>query len=231
MCGRVRLADEWSQIKIKLAFDAAAPAPNIKPSWNIPPSGELLTAIRGETGARLPYKMRFGLIPRWAKDAKVGYSTFNARADSLSTKPAFKEPWKRGQRCLVVTDGYYEWRKSDRQAFAVGMADRGLLVMAGLWEEWRSPSGEKIRSCAIITTEPNEAIRALHDRMPVILEEADWAKWLGEETADENELKAILRPCRPEHLLIWPVSSSVGNVRNDSPDLADEVPVSAQTLI
>lgn len=231
MCGRVRLADEWSQIKIKLAFDAAAPAPNIKPSWNIPPSGELLTAIRAETGARLPYKMRFGLIPRWAKDAKVGYSTFNARADSVSTKPAFSQRWKRGQRCLVVTDGYYEWRKSDRQAFAVGMADHGLLVMAGLWEEWRSPSGEKIRSCAIITTEPNEAIVALHDRMPVILEEPDWPKWLGEEKADERELKALLRPCAAGRLRIWPVSARVGNVRNDSPDLAEPIPAQAQDFV
>jgi putative SOS response-associated peptidase YedK len=227
MCGRVRLADEWSELKIKLKFDAASPAPNIKASWNIPPSGELLTAIRSETGARLPSKMRFGLIPRWAKDAKVGYSTFNARADSVATKPAFSGPWKRGQRCLVVTDGYYEWRKSDRQAFAVGMADRGIMVMAGLWEEWRSPGGEKIRSCTIITTEPNEAISALHDRMPVILDEADWPRWLGEEPAAESELMALLRPCPPERLGIWRVSAEVGNVRNDSPSLAEPLPTEA----
>jgi putative SOS response-associated peptidase YedK len=227
MCGRVRLADEWSELKIKLKFDAASPAPNIKASWNIPPSGELLVAMRSETGARLPAKMRFGLVPWWAKDAKIGYSTFNARADSVATKPAFSGPWKRGQRCLVVTNGYYEWRKADRQAFAVGMVDGGLMVMAGLWEEWRSPAGEKIRSCAIITTEPNETIAALHDRMPVILDEADWPRWLGEELAAESELKALLRPCPPERLQIWPVSSRVGNVRNDSPDLAEPLAAEA----
>jgi len=223
MCGRVRLADEWSQIKIKLAFDAAAPAPNLKPSWNIPPTGELLVAIRGESGARLPQKMRFGLIPRWAKDAKIAYSTFNARADSVATKPAFSGAWKSGRRCLVVTDGYYEWRKADRQAFAIGRADGDPMVMAGVWDEWRAPNAERIRSCAIITTEPNAAIATIHDRMPVILDQADWPKWLGEAEAAESELMGLLRPCPAERIKFWPVSAKVGNVKNDSPELAEPV--------
>jgi putative SOS response-associated peptidase YedK len=227
MCGRVRLADEWSEIKIRLMFAADAPAPNIKAAWNIPPSGELLTAIRAPNGARLPQKMRFGLIPNWAKDAKIAYSTFNARADSLATKPAFNGAWRRGQRCLVVTDGYYEWRKSDRQAFAIGAADGGLVIMAGIWETWRQPGAETVRSCAIVTTEPNALIAAIHDRMPVILDEADWGKWLGEEKASEGELIALLRPCPVERLKLWPVSAKVGNVRNDGPDLAEPSEVEA----
>jgi putative SOS response-associated peptidase YedK len=202
-------------------FDADAPAPNVKASWNIPPSGELLTAIRGPSGARQPQKMRFGLIPNWAKDAKIGYSTFNARADSLATKPAFSGAWKRGRRCLVVTNGYYEWRKADRQAFAIGRADDRLMVMAGIWDEWRSPAAETVRSCAIVTTEPNAAIAAIHDRMPVILDEADWGKWLGEEKLSESELLALLRPCPAERLKLWPVSAKVGNVKNDAPELAE----------
>lgn len=219
MCGRVRLANEWSEIRIKLKFDAESPAPNIAPSWNIPPTGELLAAIRSGSGARIAEKMRFGLIPKWAKDMKIGFSTFNARADSVGNKPAFSGPWKRGQRCLVVTDGFYEWRKSDKQPFAIAMADDSPMVMAGLWDEWWLPGQERLRSCAIITTEANVAMGVLHDRMPVILAEANWAKWLGEEPASEGELKALLEPCPSERIKLWAVGKNVGNVRNDGPEL------------
>ena len=126
------------------------------------------------------------------------YSTFNARADSVATKPTFKGAWEKGQRCLVVTDGFYEWRKSDKQPFAIGMADGDMMVMAGLWDEWRSLMGERIKSCTVITCEPNDIVRMLHDRMPVILAEKDWAKWLGEEEATVEELKAMLRPSARE---------------------------------
>jgi putative SOS response-associated peptidase YedK len=223
MCGRVRLANEWSEIKIKLKFDAMASAPNLSPSWNIPPTGTLLTAIRSSDGKRVPEKMRFGLIPRWAKDPKMAFSTFNARAESVTDKPAFRDAWRRGQRCLVVTDGFYEWRKSDRQPFAIGMTDDGLMTMAGLWDEWRDPkSRETMLSCTIITTEPNELMATLHDRMPVILDEKDWSKWLGEEPASEGELTALLVPCRSDRIKMWAVDKRVGNVRNDDRDLVKE---------
>ena len=150
----------------------------------------MLVATYTQGGERISEIMRWGLIPHWAKDIKVGYSTFNARADTVSTKPASRDAWRKGRRCLVVTDGFYEWRKSDKQPFAVGMADDELMVMAGLWEEWTSPDNERIKSCTVITCEPNEIIGTLHDRMPVILEEKDWPKWLGEEEATEAELMA-----------------------------------------
>ena len=224
MCGRVRFADEWSEVRIKLKFDPSSPAPNIAPSWNIPPTGTLLTAIRSEDGRRVPETMRFGLIPRWAKDAKMAFSTFNARAESVTEKPAFRDAWRMGRRCLVATDGFYEWRKSDRQPFAIGMADAGLMTMAGLWDEWRDPTSRaRMRSCTIITTEPNELMATLHDRMPVILAEKDWPKWLGEEPASEAELKALLVPCRSEHIKMWAVDKRVGNVRNDDRDLVKEM--------
>lgn len=102
----------------------------------------------------------------------------NARADTVTTKPAFRDAWRRGQRCLVVTNGFYEWRKSDKQPFAIGVAaEDGLMVMAGLWDDWTSPAGERIRSCTVITTDANDAVGALHDRMPVIVDEKDWPKW------------------------------------------------------
>lgn len=126
---------------------------------------------------------------------------------------------------MVVTDGFYEWRKSDKQPFAIGMADDGLMVMAGLWDLWTSPEGEKIKSCTVITCEANDTVGALHDRMPVILAEKDWSKWLSEEPATEEELKSLLAPYPSEQLKLWPVDKCVGNVRNKGPELAEPLPL------
>jgi putative SOS response-associated peptidase YedK len=131
MCGRVRLSDDYSEIKIAVKFDAAYPAPNIPASWNICPTDPMLVAVRSEDGKRIPQQMRWGLIPWWAKDAKIGFSSINARAETVDTAPAFRDAWKRGQRCLVVTNGFYEWKKSKKQPYAVAMADDDLMVMAG----------------------------------------------------------------------------------------------------
>jgi putative SOS response-associated peptidase YedK len=136
MCGRVRLSNDYSEIKIRLKFGANAPAPNLEPSWNIPPTAPMLVATYAKGGERISEIMRWGIIPRWANDIKIGYSTFNARAETVDSKPAFRDAWKEGRRCLVVTNGFYEWRKSDKQPFAIGMADDEFMVMAGLWDEW-----------------------------------------------------------------------------------------------
>jgi putative SOS response-associated peptidase YedK len=191
----------------------------------------MLVAIRSVNGERVPKMMKWGLIPHWAKDDKLQYSTFNARAEEFTTKPAFRDAWKRGQRCLVVTDGFYEWKKLDakgklKQAHAIAMAGDAQMVMAGLWAKWKSPaSGEEVLSCTILTCEPNNAMGELHDRMPVILAEIDWPKWLGEEPVSEQELLALLKPCPDEDLKIWPVDKMVGNVRNNGPQLVLPVPV------
>ena len=224
MCGRVRLSSDYSEIKIALKFDLDAPAPNFKPDWNKPPTEPMLVAIRSEDGKRIPKMMRWGLLPFWAKDEKLSYTTFNARSEEFTTKPAFKNAWQKGQRCLVVTDGFYEWRKLDpkgknKQPYAICMAG-GMMVMAGLWEIWKDPkSGSEVLSCTILTCRPNDAMAELHDRMPVILAESDWPKWLGEAPATEGELLAMLKPCSDEALRIWPVDKAVGNVKNTGPEL------------
>jgi putative SOS response-associated peptidase YedK len=138
MCGRVRLSSDYSEIKIKLKFAPNALAPNYAPDWNKPPTEPMLVAIRSVDGERVPKMMRWGLLPYWAKDEKLSYSTFNARSEEFRTKPAFRDAWKRGQRCLVVTDGFYAWKKLDprgkvKQPFAIAMVDGGPMVMAGLW--------------------------------------------------------------------------------------------------
>jgi putative SOS response-associated peptidase YedK len=229
MCGRVRLSSDFSEIKIKLKFDAGAAAPNFEADFNMPPTAPMLVAIRSQDGKRIPKMMKWGLIPHWAKDDKLQYSTFNARAEDFSTKPSFRDAWKWGQRCLVVTDGFYEWKKLDqkgkeKQPYAIAMANGAQMVMAGLWAKWKSPKGEQISSCTVLTCRPNNTMGELHDRMPVILDEVDWPKWLGEEVANEDELLALLKPCREEWLKIWPVAKMVGNVKNNGAQLVTPVP-------
>ena len=225
MCGRVRLSSDYSEIRIKLKFDPASAVPNFEADSNKPPTAPMLVAIRSVEGKRTPKMMRWGLLPHWAKDEKIAYSTFNARAEEFTSKPAFRDAWKRGQRCLVVTDGFYEWKKLDekgkeKQPCAIAMAGDGQMVMAGLWAAWKDPkSVAEIQSCTILTCGPNEVMGKLHNRMPVILAEADWPKWLGEEAASDDELLAMLRPCSDEVLKIWPVDKAVGNVRNKGAQL------------
>jgi putative SOS response-associated peptidase YedK len=230
MCGRVRLSSDYSEIKIRLMFDAAAPAPNFEADWNKPPTAPMLVAIRSEDGTRIPKMMRWGLLPHWAKDEKLSYSTFNARSEDFTTKPAFREAWWRGQRCLVVTDGFYEWKKlaasvKEKQPYAIAMADR-MMVMAGLWSKWKDPkSGDEVLSCTVLTCLPNYVMAEPHDRMPVILAERDWPKWLGEEAVTDDELLALLKPCPDEALKIWPVGKAVGDVKNTGPQLAMPITV------
>jgi len=124
MCGRAKLPNDYSEIKIRLRFDDRFPAPNFKASWNIAPTDPMLTAVRDrETGTRRPVLMRWGLIPWWSKDMKLQFSTFNAKAETVSTTPAFRDAWKDGRRCLVVTDGFYEWRKPDKPPFAIACVE------------------------------------------------------------------------------------------------------------
>lgn len=222
MCGRAKLPTDYSEIKIQLRLGDFFPAPNWRPSWNIAPTQDIMAVVRDhESGARRPVVMRWGLIPSWTKDEKISYSTFNARADTVATKAAFRGAWRACRRCLVVTDGFYEWRKNDKQPFAIECSD-GLTVMAGLWEVWTSAAGERVTSCTVITTDANEALAQIHDRMPVILAPGDWPAWLGEVEADEKALQALLMPYAGP-LTIYPVGKRVGNVRNNDSSVAERI--------
>jgi len=225
MCGRARLPNDYSEIKIQLGLPDFAPAPNWRPSWNIAPTQDIFTVVRdSEPAARIPQIMRWGLIPSWSKEPKMKYATFNAKSETADTAASFRGAWKAGRRCLVVTDGFYEWRKADKQPFAIGRSDGKLTVLAGLWETWNSATTcETVKSCTVITTAANELMGTLHDRMPVILAEKDWPVWLGEEPAKPDELKALLRPCPSDDLKLWPVDRRVGNVRNNDASLSQRV--------
>ena len=217
MCGRAKLPDDVSEIKLdlKIDFDQIG---DYQPRWNAAPTSKLPVVV-ATGGSRTLTLMRWGLIPSWAKDIKIGYSTFNARAESLTTRAAFRGAWQAGRRCLVLADGYYEWRDADKQPFAVALANRGSMTLAGLWDAWRSPAGETIKSFAIITTRANALLALLHDRMPAVIAPDRWGDWLGENSIAASELESLLRPYPGNAMAFWAVDRKVGNVRNDSPDL------------
>ena len=163
-------------------------------------------------------------MPFWAKDIKVGFANINAKAEGIEGKPAFREAFQR-RRCLVPVDNFYEWKKTatGKQPYAIALADRGLMALAGLWETWRSPAGERVRSFAIITTTPNELCAELHNRMPVVLEPEVWPEWLGEEPADPRQLKALLAPYPSEEMIVL-AGERAGRQRQEQrpePDRAD----------
>jgi putative SOS response-associated peptidase YedK len=225
MCGRARLSSDVSEIKLVFSIPPERPPPNFAASWNVAPT-DTLPVVRydARAGERSLDVMRWGLVPFWAKDIKVGFSNINAKAEGVDTRPAFREAFQR-RRCLVPLDNFYEWKKlgRDRQPYAVALADRRLMAMAGLWESWRSPAGERLRSFAIVTTAANELLAPVHDRMPVILGPENWPLWLGEIPTDPDRLKALLVPYPADDMVIWPVDRRVGNVRNNDPSLIEPI--------
>lgn len=164
---------------------------------------------------------RWGLIPFWAKDMKIGAKCINARAETIATTAAFRGPHKSAQRCLVPANGFFEWetRPDGKQPFYFTSPERPLLAFAGLWDHWRLPDGNVLVSYTIITTAPNDFVRRFHDRMPVVLDENDYGGWLhGDDSAP------LMRPCHNETLMNYPVSRLVNSVKNNDPSLVVPLP-------
>jgi putative SOS response-associated peptidase YedK len=225
MCGRARLSSDVSEIKLVFSIPPGRPPPNFAPSWNVAPSDPLpVVRFDPKERQRSLDVMRWGLIPSWAKDMKVGFSNINAKAEGIENKPAFRKGFER-RRCLVPVDNFYEWRKTatGKQPYALALSDRGIMALAGLWDNWHSPAGEWVRSFAIVTATPNELCAEIHNRMPVILKPDAWPVWLGEEAADGPDLKALLAPYPSEDMIAWPVSARIGNVRNNDSSLIEPV--------
>jgi putative SOS response-associated peptidase YedK len=184
-------------------------------SWNVAP-GQMLPITRMRNGALEHVVARWGLVPYWANDEKIAYRCINARSETIASTAAFKGPYRTKRRCLVPACGFYEWRKhpAGKQPYYITSADDSLLAFAGLWDVWKKPDGETLTSFAVITCRANDLVQPLHDRMPVILAPDDYDAWLTAE--DPREL---MRPCPPEMLVTFPVSSRVNSPKNDAPDL------------
>ena len=220
MCGRFtqqRPASELAEI-----FGAEPLVDDPGGHFNVAPTDEALVVVQRDD-RRAVTAYRWGLIPHWATDARVGSRMFNARAETLTASPAFREAFRR-RRCLVPVDSFYEWKREGtiRQPYRVSQADGRPLALAGLWAGWREPSTDVIRrTFTIITTTPNHALAELHDRMPVVVPEDAWARWLAPGPPDAGELIGLLAPNDAVDLWIYAVSRLVNDVRQDGPALIE----------
>jgi len=228
MCGRYFLTRPPAALA--RLFRTVDPVPNHPPRFNVAPTQESLVVRRNpETGARHLDLLRWGLVPLWAKEASIGARMINARAETLSEKPAYRDAYAK-RRCLVPIDGFYEWAalpgQRRKQPYAVALADGSPMVLAGLWERWRGPDGSVLRSFTVVTCPATPRLAPLHERMPVVLPEAAWPLWLGE---TEGDPASVLAPMDGAEFRIWPVSVRVNAVREDDRGLLDRDP-SAPTL-
>ncbi len=215
MCGR--FASQLPPELLRRAFAALGDIPNTPPSWNVAPTqAALLVRRHPETGERRLDALRWGLVPHFTKDLKACKRPINARSETIGSG-MFRGALA-GRRCLVPADAFYEWKAvaDGKQPYAIARTDGAPLAFAGLWEGWRDPAGEVLRTFTIATAAANDDMASLHDRMPVILEPDAWPVWLGEEVGD---FAALLRPAPAGTVRLWPVSRAVNSVRNNGPEL------------
>jgi putative SOS response-associated peptidase YedK len=216
MCGRYELSSHPTAIA--LAFGLPHP-PDVRPRYNIAPAQQVPIVRGNAAGERELVELRWGLVPRWAKDPSIGTHMINARAETVATKGAFRNAFAR-HRCLVPVNGFYEWKRTanGKQPLHIGRADGRPFGLAGLYERWLSPEGEVLDTCAIVTTQSCASLTDVHDRMPVIVPEAQYARWLD---GSRHDVADLLVPWAGEELRVYPVSKRVNSVVNDDASLCD----------
>ena len=219
MCGRfVQYSDPEiyaSQFDLDTLCEAT-------PRYNVAPTQPVLAIRQCDEGRRALVRLRWGLVPAWSKGPDSRYSMINARAETVKSKPAYRNAFKH-RRCLIPAEGFYEWKadKGGKTPFLIRRQGGDPFAMAGLWERWHGGEGETIESCTIIVTDANELVREIHDRMPVILAREDFAGWLDPDNQHVEGLLSLLKPADPERWTIHAVSRQVNSPRNDGPGLID----------
>ncbi len=224
MCGRFTLRASASVVAEHFAIFELPP---FAPRFNIAPS-QPVAVVRLAPGGGEPTRElvwpRWGLIPSWAKDPAIGNRMINARAETVAEKPAFRGAFRR-RRCLLPADGFYEWqgRGRGKQPYFIRLRDEGLFGFAGLWEHWEGPDHSAVESCTLLTTEPNDLIRQIHDRMPVILSPEDYACWLDPSVEEAGQLLSLLRSFPSDAMTAHPVDTLVNSPANDDPQCVEPV--------
>lgn len=213
MCGRFTL--ELSSETLKVIF-GVSPFENIPPRYNVAPTQMVLVLRNDPDSNRQLSYMKWGLIPHWAKGASIGNHMINARSETVDQKSAFKNALK-DRRCIIPASGFYEWQKvgTKKQPYYITLKDGSPMLFAGLWDRWTSPEGIVVESCTILTTNSNELVSPLHDRMPVILDMKDIDRWLDCHVTEPAKLKALLTTHQSESMQLFPVSNMVNSPKND----------------
>jgi putative SOS response-associated peptidase YedK len=220
VCGRFSLDIPAEKLA---EFFALLEEPRLEARFNIAPSQPVLAVLEDRgTRRRTARHFRWGLVPFWAKDPKIGYRMINARSEAASEKPSFRAAFKY-RRCLIPATGFYEWKKlgKRKQPFMIRLAASSrLMAFAGLWESWQSPDGAELETCTILTTKANSLVADLHDRMPVILEPDQFHPWLDTDLQDVGLLRQLMQPYDPAAMTYFPVSQSLNSVANEGSELA-----------
>jgi putative SOS response-associated peptidase YedK len=232
VCGRYVSVSSPALLAERLHVDEVRAA-DAEPDYNVTPRSEVPIVAETKEHRRVLDRVRWGLVPSWAKDLSVGDRLINARSESLATKPAYRRAFEL-RRCLVPADGFYEWRalpgvhgkRKQKQPYFIARTDREPMAFAGLYEVWRDrsdPDAPWVRSCVIVTTEANEKLAPIHDRMPVVLPETAWGEWLDSDNHDTTRLARLLVPAPSDEFLCYPVSTRVNKPDNQGSELIDAV--------
>jgi len=220
MCGRYAFFSPAEAVKRTFALDLL---PELKPRYNIAPTQSVAALRVAEEGRRTLVMLHWGLVPHWAKERAIGNRMINARSETLAEKPSYREAFRR-RRCLVLADGWYEWQPAPggKQPWVVRLRDPRPIAFAGLWEKWKDPAGgELLESCTIVTCDASESIRRIHDRMPAVLPEQSWDRWMDPACSDTEALSKILGPYDAKALRAWQVSRLVNAPKNEGPKLIE----------
>lgn len=216
MCGRFVLTTPDQGLAVQFNLPEV---PDLKPRFNIAPT-QPVAAVRAmrDGGDRELVMLHWGLVPFWAKDPAIGSRLINARSETASQKPSFRAAFRK-RRCLVVADGFYEWQKVNggKQPYLIRLRDAGAFGFAGLWEFWKGADDEVVESCTILTTSPNDLVRDIHTRMPVIVQPGDYELWLDLGVERAEMLNRVLRPYPSDLMVAYPVSRRVNSPKNDDP--------------
>ncbi|MEJ2179813.1 MAG: SOS response-associated peptidase [Gammaproteobacteria bacterium] len=220
MCGRLVIYSPPERYAELFGITSSC---EMNPSYNIPPTSSIPACRVNSKGERELSLMRWGLVPRWSKGPDSRYSMFNARAETVHEKPAYRTAFKK-QRCLIPVDGFYEWTQNNgKQPYFIHRNNNDPLVLAGLWDHWQENKTDAIDSCTIIVTGANALMRSIHDRMPVILEPSQYDAWLDPTTQDSDDLRDMLKPYQPSDLESYAVSRDVNSPKNDRPGLINKM--------
>ena len=223
MCGRYALYTDYAMILERFHIEeSAVDEGEYSPSYNIAPSQKVLAVVNDGTKNRLGY-LKWGLVPPWAKDQKIGYKMINARAETAAEKPSFRHAFKK-KRCLIIADAFYEWQRTDEGKIPMlaKLKSGKPFAFAGLWETWQSPDGETVNTCTILTTQANRVMGTIHDRMPVMLSEEGEKLWLDPEQAPQV-LEELLKPFDSDEMETFEVSDAVNSPKHNGPELIRKV--------
>ena len=214
MCGRFALKTTTAQLASHFKLDEAV---DVAPRYNIAPGTDIPTIRHSPEGKRVMHLLRWGLVPHWAKDPSMGAKLSNARGETVADKPSFRDAFKR-RRCLVPADGFYEWKTEgkQKQPYYFSMKSGDPFALGGIWESWRTPDGGILRTCCLITTEPNEIMLPVHDRMPVIVSPDHYEAWL---MGEPDDAKPLVKAYASAEMQVWAVSKRVSRSGEEGDEL------------